>query len=119
MVYYISIWILFLVVYTVVFYYASCTSEKLRCCYVDTNKVDNTFNRTFPKDISEKELVWHRDLETRIIKVVSGVDWKLQFDNELPIDLEIDKSYIIPKMTFHRILKGSDNLLLKITKVDT
>ncbi len=72
------------------------------------------FIRKFNKDIDDKELIWHRDKRTRIITVMSGEDWKLQFDDLLPFILEKNKEYKILKETYHRILKGRGNLILEI-----
>ena len=40
--------------------------------------------RRFSQDVSEDELVWHRDREDRIIVAEEFTDWLIQFDNELP-----------------------------------
>ncbi len=72
------------------------------------------FLRKFDKDIDENELIWHRDKRSRVITVMSGEDWKLQFDDLLPVALEKNKQYKIPKETYHRILKGKGNLILEI-----
>ena len=73
--------------------------------------------RTFKKDVQNDELVWHRDHEDRYVKIVEGKGWELQIDNELPVELEIGKEYFIPKKTFHRIIKGSGNLIVNIKEV--
>ena len=75
------------------------------------------FVRTFKNDIDDNELVWHRDHEDRYVKIVEGKGWELQIDNELPVELEIGKEYFIPKKTFHRIIKGSGNLIVNIKEV--
>ena len=79
--------------------------------------IDNNSIRTFSKDIDPFDLVWHRDKEDRIIKVIEGSRWKLQFDNELPFLLEEGKEYSIKKMTIHRILKGDGDLIIDINKI--
>lgn len=70
--------------------------------------------RTFSKDVNEEELVWHRDKEKRRIIVLEGYDWKLQFDNQEPMQLMEQHSYSIPAMEYHRILKGEGDLVLRI-----
>ena len=75
------------------------------------------FVRTFKNDVDDNELVWHRDHEDRYVKIVEGKGWELQIDNELPVELEIGKEYFIPKKTFHRIIKGSGNLIVNIKEV--
>lgn len=72
--------------------------------------------RTFYEGISSSELIWHRDAKDRSVTVLLGSGWKLQMDNELPVDLIPRRSYNIPKETFHRIIKGSSSLLLKIVE---
>ena len=34
--------------------------------------------------IEERELIWHRDKESRTVHVLSGTGWKLQLDDKLP-----------------------------------
>ena len=46
-------------------------------------KTNGIHQRVFNFDVEDKELIWHRDKLDRKIKVVSGVNWKLQMDNEL------------------------------------
>ena len=75
------------------------------------------FVRTFKNDVDDNELVWHRDHQDRYVKIVEGKGWELQIDNELPVELEIGKEYFIPKKTFHRIIKGSGNLIVNIKEV--
>ena len=70
--------------------------------------------RTFLSSISEEELKWHWDEEDREIEAVEKTDWMFQFDNDLPV--EINKKIFIPKGVIHRIIKGNEDLKLKITK---
>jgi len=72
--------------------------------------------RTFSKDVDEMELVWHRDKEDRIVESVGETDWMIQMDNELPKPLT--QSIYIPKETYHRVLKGSGDLTVKIKKIE-
>ena len=65
-------------------------------------------------DVDASELVWHIDREDRVVKVVEGDSWHIQMDNELPRKLIEGKEYFIPKMSFHRIIKGTSNLILEI-----
>tara|TARA_R110000822_G_scaffold298184_1_gene420888 strand:+ start:272 stop:523 length:252 start_codon:yes stop_codon:yes gene_type:complete len=71
--------------------------------------------RTFTQDISEEELVWHRDREDRIIDPLSLTDWKFQFDNETPV--RITRLLFIPKNTYHRLIKGTGDLTIKVEKL--
>jgi hypothetical protein len=71
--------------------------------------------RTFYEDINDNELVWHRDREDRLVESVGFTDWMLQMDNELPKPLT--ESTLIPKNTYHRVIKGTNNLVVKIKKL--
>lgn len=82
--------------------------------YKDKAIGDNRFVRTFEADVYFDELVWHRDKRDRVIKVLAGDDWKLQFDNEIPFEIKIDDVIEIPKMVYHRLIKGSTVLKLMI-----
>ena len=73
--------------------------------------------RTFSEDIDEEELIWHRDKEDRIITVIEGKNWKLQIDNQLPIEMESGEDYFIGNMVYHRLLKGEGKLILKINRM--
>lgn len=71
--------------------------------------------RTFSEDTDDMELVWHRDREDRIVEGVGDTDWMIQMDNELPKPLT--ESIYIPKETYHRVIKGSGNLKVKVKKL--
>lgn len=73
--------------------------------------------RTFLSSIPEEDLKWHWDEEDREIEAVENTDWMFQFDNQLPV--EINKKIFIPQGIIHRVIKGSGELKLKITKWPT
>jgi quercetin dioxygenase-like cupin family protein len=72
--------------------------------------------RTFDSSVNSSELVWHRDREDRIVKVLEGKDWYFQFDDQLPFELKYGDQFFIEKMTYHRLIKGSTNLKVLIEK---
>ena len=72
--------------------------------------------RKFSSNVDEMELVWHRDREDRLIKSTHDTDWKFQFDNEIPESL-INEIFI-KKGEWHRVIKGSGDLILKVIKYD-
>ena len=82
--------------------------------YTDNDKESDTFIRKFECDVDDGELVWHQDARTRRVTVLEGIGWKLQLDNQLPVELLPDCSYIIPKELHHRLLKGSGELIIEI-----
>ena len=73
--------------------------------------------REFLDSVRQKELVWHQDKEDRYVRVIKSNGWMLQLDNELPVVLEEGREYFIPKYTFHRVIKGTQNLIIEIKKV--
>ena len=70
--------------------------------------------RTFNSSISEEELVWHRDYEDRIIEPLHETDWKFQYDNKVPESL---KRLFIRKGVYHRLIKGTKKLKLRVIKL--
>jgi hypothetical protein len=85
--------------------------------YTDKIINSNEWIRTFDVNTISEELVWHRDKKTRLVKILEGAEWELQLDNELPLKLEQNKIYIIPKMQYHRIIKGISRLVIQIKEV--
>ncbi len=78
--------------------------------------IDNAYIRTFSVDLETEELKWHWDDEDRIVEVIGTTDWKFQFDNELPIDMNGTKLFV-EKKRWHRVIKGSQDLVVKIIKL--
>jgi hypothetical protein len=74
----------------------------------------NVVVRTFDANLESEELLWHWDDEDRLVEVIGETDWKFQFDNQLPI--EMNKKIFIPKGIWHRTIKGHGDLVVKITK---
>jgi len=77
---------------------------------------DNGDIRTFDITASQEEYVWHQDKEDRKILVVSGNGWQLQMEDCLPFLLTEGLKFIIPKYTYHRLIKGVDNLQVQINR---
>jgi O-methyltransferase involved in polyketide biosynthesis len=75
-----------------------------------------SIHRTEKETVDSGELVWHQDQEDRIVKVIKSNGWRLQMDNELPVTLQEGKKYYISAYEFHRIIKGSGDLIVEITK---
>lgn len=82
--------------------------------YTETFTIDSTI-RTFSQDIDPIELMWHRDLKNRSVKLLEGSGWKIQLEDSLPSDFT---EIIIPKLSWHRVIKGSGNLILEIKEWD-
>lgn len=71
--------------------------------------------RIIPYTTHQSELVWHRDREDRMIEVIGETDWEFQFDNQTPQQLKSE--IFIPKDTYHRVIKGTGDLKIKIKKL--
>jgi hypothetical protein len=82
--------------------------------YTDIEVTDEYIIREFDENIDPIELMWHRDNESRTLEIIGETDWKLQLDNKLPILLE--NHIFIPKHEYHRVIKGTKTLKLKIYK---
>jgi hypothetical protein len=82
--------------------------------YTDIEVTDDYIIREFNENIDPIELMWHRDDEDRTIEVMGKTNWKLQLENQLPTS--INQPIFIPKHEWHRAIKGTGNLKLKIYK---
>lgn len=82
--------------------------------FIEKSLGNNQYIREFNADIDNHELEWHIDREDRTIEVIENKDWQVQLDNNLPILLK--ETIFIPKETYHRVIKGTGNLKVKITK---
>ena len=70
--------------------------------------------RKFNSDIDSIDLKWHRDEENRIIEAIEETDWLIQIDDMLPQTL--NEKVFIRKEEYHRLIKGSKDLILKVIK---
>jgi len=77
---------------------------------------DHIFIRTFSADVDEMDLIWHKDKENRVIKILEGNGWKFQFDEELPIEMTEGLSISIFKGRIHRVIKGHGQLKIELHK---
>lgn len=69
-------------------------------------------------DVSEDELVWHRDREDRIVECIkNGGGWMIQMENQLPEELVPGTKINITKNEYHRVIKGDGQLCVKIWKL--
>ena len=75
---------------------------------------NNSRTREFKVNTPNKELVWHRDEKDRYVTILEGEGWQFQLDNQLPLEPQKKDVIFIPKQTYHRVLKGKTNLVIKI-----
>jgi hypothetical protein len=82
--------------------------------YIDLENTDKYIIREFNENIDPIELLWHRDNESRLVEIIGKTDWKIQLDNQLPTF--INKPIFIKKHQWHRLIKGTGNIKIKIHK---
>ena len=92
------------------------TSQVTGRPYSET-KEDGYIIRKFSQDTPSFHFVWHRDKEDRIVQAIHDTDWLFQLDNQVPQRLSKDKLFI-PKETYHRIIKRTGDLVVKIWQKD-
>ena len=78
----------------------------------------NEFNfiRRFSQNVSEEDLIWHRDSRDRVIYVIHvGDGWYFQEDNKLPQELcSMTSVFRIKAGTYHRLIKGQGHCVLYV-----
>jgi len=82
--------------------------------YIDIEVTDEYIIREFNDNIDPIELLWHRDDENRTIEIIGNTNWQIQLDNQLPTSL--NNPIFIERHQWHRVIKGTGNLRLKIYK---
>ena len=85
--------------------------------YIEHKLNNGMLLRTFSKDAMIEELVWHRDHNDRIVEVVEGEGWEIQFEDKLPQPLKVGIQYNIPANTYHRVKRGTTDLVIKIKEM--
>ena len=78
--------------------------------------LDQETIREFDADTDPMSLIWHEDQEDRIVEILTGNGWKFQFDEDLPFEMVTGDKINIPKGFLHRVIKGKNNLKIKIYK---
>lgn len=76
-----------------------------------------TLLREFASDSTPEELHWHRDYHDRKIMILESGGWKIQFDNEMPKLMNEGDNYFIRAGQWHRVIKGSGKLVLRIQEM--
>ena len=79
--------------------------------------IDDYILREFSQSTPSFEFVWHRDKKDRWVQPVHETDWLFQLDNDIPRKLQKHKLFI-PKETYHRLIKGTGDLVVKIWQKD-
>jgi len=85
--------------------------------YTDKHVTQSVFERIFDLKDDNEELTWHTHDCSRFIKVLEGSGWKVQFDNELPKDIIPGTTIHINKNSYHRLLRGHSELVVRIVEL--
>jgi hypothetical protein len=83
--------------------------------YVNLETTDKHIIREFSDKTDIIDFMWHRDNEDRLVEALHYTDWQVQLDNELPTSL--NEPIFIPRHQYHRVIKGSGKLRVKINKL--
>jgi hypothetical protein len=78
---------------------------------------EDYYIRTFSSVLNETELKWHFDEEDRVVICEHDTDWMFQMDDELPIQIKKNTPIFIHEGTYHRIIKGTGDLIVKVKKL--
>lgn len=76
--------------------------------------IEGKIRRTFLPHTEAEELKWHQDLKDRKVTVIEDGGWSFQMDNGLPIKLSDAKQIYIPKLVWHRVIRGEGKLVVEI-----
>jgi len=82
--------------------------------YTEISIKNNEVTRFFSKKIKWEVLKWHMDDEDRTVEATHKTDWMLQLEDKLPVSL--NKPIFIKKHQWHRLIKGTGHLTVKIIK---
>jgi hypothetical protein len=76
--------------------------------------IDGKIIRTFSPDVDSDELKWHQDLNDRKVTVIESGGWSFQMEDDLPNKLSSAEQFYIPKLVWHRVIKGEGTLIVEI-----
>lgn len=74
--------------------------------------------RIFDVTAEDSTYVWHRDHEDRMIEILEGDGWQFQWDKALPWLIVPGMKFRINANEYHRIIKGVNDLKIRITPLD-
>ena len=76
--------------------------------------IDGKIRRTFSPDVESDELKWHQDLKNRKVTIIESGGWQFQMDDSVPNKIQNAEQLWIPKFVWHRVIKGTGNLIVDI-----
>ena len=77
-------------------------------------KKEGKLVRTFSTDVEEDELKWHQDLKDREVTIIESNGWSFQMEDWLTTKLKDGDEFFIPKLAWHRVIKGESQLKVSI-----
>jgi hypothetical protein len=80
-------------------------------------ELNNKKIRTFSPEVEDDELKWHQDLNDRNVTILESGGWSFQMEDELPTKLQNAKQIFIPKLVWHRVIKGDNKLVVEIEEL--
>jgi hypothetical protein len=80
-------------------------------------ELNNKKIRTFSPEVEDEELKWHQDLNDRKVTILESGGWSFQMEDELPTKLQNAKQIFIPKLVWHRVIKGDSKLVVEIEEL--
>jgi hypothetical protein len=80
-------------------------------------ELNNKKIRTFSPEVDDEELKWHQDLNDRKVIILESGGWSFQMEDELPTKLQNAKQLFIPKLVWHRVIKGDNKLVVEIEEL--
>jgi hypothetical protein len=80
-------------------------------------ELNNKKIRTFSPEVEDDELKWHQDLNNRNVTILESGGWSFQMEDELPTKLQNAKQIFIPKLVWHRVIKGDNKLVVEIEEL--
>ena len=80
-------------------------------------ELNNKKIRTFSPEVEDDELKWHQDLNDRKVTILESGGWSFQMEDELPTKLQNAKQIFIPKLVWHRVIKGNNKLVVEIEEL--
>jgi hypothetical protein len=80
-------------------------------------ELNNKKIRTFSPEVEDDELKWHQDLNDRKVTILESGGWSFQMEDELPTKLQNAKQLFIPKLVWHRVIKGDNKLVVEIEEL--
>ena len=82
--------------------------------YTDRFTGPGTRIRRITREAIDGELTWHRDADDRVVTILEGTGWKVQFDDQIPTNIKPGDKISIHANQWHRVIPGSGELVMEI-----